>query len=80
VSKDKSLRVPSQLDALIKEHQQILQFVKNHDELTYEQIAEQVGASKSTVIRIVKAASISRRRGRKLHLQISPNEKTDLAS
>jgi hypothetical protein len=68
VSKDRSLRVPAQLDAWRKEHELILRYINEHDDLTYTQIAAQMGISRSTVVRVAKAARIQRPRGPKLRL------------
>jgi transcriptional antiterminator len=80
MSKGRSLRFPTQLDAWRKEHELILRHINEHDELTYEQIAVQIGVSKSTVIRVAKAARIIRPRGRKLRLKFPIDRKTGLAS
>ena len=80
MSKDRSLRLPTQLDAWRKEHELILRYINEHDELSYKQIAVQIGVSRSTIVQVAKAARITRPRGRKLRLNIPIDHKTGSAS
>jgi DNA-binding MurR/RpiR family transcriptional regulator len=75
VSKDRSLRLPAQLDAWRKKHEYILRYINEHDELSYKQMAVQIGVSRSTVVQVAKAAHITRPPGRKLRLKLPTDPK-----
>jgi len=65
IHKRQILALPSELDAWRKEYEAILRYIYEHDTLSYEEIARQIGVSKSAVLRVAKMANLSRRRGRK---------------
>jgi DNA-binding MurR/RpiR family transcriptional regulator len=56
---------------MANEHLVIAHYLSEHLELTYEQIATQLGVSKATLIRVARDAGIRRTRGRKLKLKLA---------
>jgi len=66
MSIDRRLNSLTQLDALAKEHFPIASYIADHNELTYQQIAADLGVSRHTVMRVAKQAKLTRTRGRKL--------------
>jgi DNA-binding MurR/RpiR family transcriptional regulator len=69
VTNPRLLQSLSQINAMTKEHLVIAQHVAEHPELTYRQIASELGVSRHTVIRVAREARITRTRGRKLTLK-----------
>lgn len=66
MSIDRRLNSLPQLDALAKAHFPIAAYIAEHNELTYKQIALDLGVSRHTIMRVAKQAKLKRARGRKL--------------
>ena len=60
----------AELNAMTKEHLIIAQRIVDHPELTYVEIASDLGVSRHTVIRVAREAHLRRPRGVKLRLKV----------
>lgn len=65
----------AQLQTLAREHLVIAGFIVEHAELSYKQIAAELGVSRHTVMRLAKQARLTRKPGRKLGIRWPEYEK-----